>query len=114
APEDIEPLLAHELIHVRRRDSTTGLLQMIVQCLWWFHPLVWWANRKIIEERERCCDEAVIAALGCRPGRYARSLLAVLEWKSQARWPASVPGIRDFEVNRRRLEHLMRHPGAFR
>jgi Tol biopolymer transport system component len=41
-------------------------------------------------------------------------LIAVLEWKWQVRWPAAVPGIRAFEINKRRLEHLVRHPGRFR
>ena len=111
--DDLEPLVAHELMHVRRRDGLVALFQLVVQCLWWFHPLVWWANRRIVQERERCCDEAVIGGLGWQPGRYARGLLAVLEWKSQARWLAPVPGIRLFEINRQRLEHLMRHPGQF-
>ncbi|HLJ11322.1 MAG TPA: M56 family metallopeptidase [Planctomycetaceae bacterium] len=114
SPDELEPFLAHELVHVRRNDALVALLQSVVQCLWWFHPLIWWANRRIVEERERCCDEAVIAGLGCRPGQYARSLLNVLEWKWQARWVAPIPAIRAFEVNKRRLEHLMSHPGRFR
>ena len=112
--DELEPFVAHELVHVRRNDALVALLQSVVQSLWWFHPLMWWANRRIVEERERCCDEAVIVGLGCRPGQYARSLLNVLEWKWQARWAAPVPAIRAFEVNKRRLEHLMRHPGRFR
>jgi beta-lactamase regulating signal transducer with metallopeptidase domain len=112
--EELEPLVAHELVHVRRNDALVALGQSVVQCLWWFHPLLWWANRRIIDERERCCDEAVIAGLDCQPGRYARSLLDVLEWKWQSRWLAPVPGMRSFEINKRRLEHLLRHPGRFR
>src|SRR5450759_2130080 len=112
--DELEPLVAHELVHLRRNDSLVALLQTIVQCVWWFHPLVWWANRRIVEEREQCCDEGVIAGLGCQPARYARSLIAVLEWKWQVRWPAAVPGIRAFEINKRRLEHLVRHSGRFR
>lgn len=114
APEEIEPLLAHELVHVRRKDALIGLMQALAQCVWWFHPLIWWANRRTVEERERCCDEAVVAGLGCQPQRYAHSLLTVLEWKAGARWTALVPGVRTFEINRRRLEHLRRHSGQFR
>lgn len=111
---DLEPLLAHELVHVRRGDAFVGLLQLAAQCLWWFHPLVWWANRQIGRERERCCDEEVIAGLACQPGVYARCLVNVLELKRQLRWPGPLPGLRRFEVTKQRLEHLMWHSAGFR
>ncbi len=104
---ELEPLLAHELVHVRRGDSLVGLLQIVAQSLWWFHPLIWWTNRRIDFERERCCDEEVVANLGFAPARYARSLLNVLELKQQLRWPAASPGARPFEVTQRRLENIM-------
>lgn len=106
---EIEPLLAHELIHIRRGDALVGLLQIVTQALWWFHPLVWWANRQITRERERSCDEEVIAGLNCEPGRYARGLLDVLELKHQIRPLAALPGVRPFDITKQRLEHIM-HP----
>ena len=66
--ERLKPLLAHELIHVRRGDAIVGLIQTVAQCLWWFHPLVWWANRQMVQQRERCCDEEAIAGLAIRAG----------------------------------------------
>ncbi len=45
-PDELEPILAHELIHIRRGDLWVGLLQTIVLALWWFHPLVRWAVRE--------------------------------------------------------------------
>ena len=58
--EQVELVLAHELIHVRRGDMLAGKLQLVAQLIWWFHPLVWWANREACRERERCCDEEVV------------------------------------------------------
>lgn len=113
SPDELEPLLAHELVHVRRGDAWVGLVQVVVQCLWWFHPLVWWANRQIARQRERCCDEAVVAGLHYQPGRYARSLLSVLELKGQLRWLAGLPGVRTFEITQRRLEYVMVHSARF-
>jgi beta-lactamase regulating signal transducer with metallopeptidase domain len=104
---EIELLLAHELIHVRRGDVLIGLLQIVVQSLWWFHPLIWWANHRIVCERERCCDEEVVAGLACQPARYARMLLTILEMKRQLRWPTALPGARRFEITRQRLERIM-------
>jgi beta-lactamase regulating signal transducer with metallopeptidase domain/predicted esterase len=111
---ELEPLVAHELVHVRRGDSFVGLLQATVQCLWWFHPLIWWANRRIAFERERCCDEEVVAGLALEPARYARSLVSVLELKRQLRWLSAAPGARPFEITQRRLEHIMLRGDRFR
>ncbi len=114
APAELEPLLAHELVHVRRRDSLFGLLQLAAHCLWWFHPLVWWANRRIDFERERCCDEEVVANLAIDPARYARALLSVLELKRQLRSMPVSPGARPFEITQRRLEHIRLRSDRFR
>jgi bla regulator protein BlaR1 len=40
-------LLAHEFSHIARFDAAVNLLQVVAQALYWFHPFVWWANRKI-------------------------------------------------------------------
>ena len=113
-PAELEPLLAHELVHVRRRDSLVGLLQLAARCLWWFHPLVWWAGRRIEFERERCCDEEVVAGLAIDPARYARTLLSVLELKRHLRSMPASPGARPFEITQRRLEHIMLRSNRFR
>ncbi|MCH5377787.1 MAG: M56 family metallopeptidase [Planctomycetes bacterium] len=84
-PAELEPILAHELIHVRRGDLWVGMLQTLAMGLWWFHPLVWLTNRWMAREAERCCDEAVLATLRCDPSRYARCLLDVLERKQMLR-----------------------------
>jgi len=72
--EHIEAILAHELRHAQRRDNLTAVLHMVVEAAFWFHPLVWWMERRMVEERERACDEAVVE-MGSRPGIYAESLL---------------------------------------
>jgi uncharacterized protein (TIGR03435 family) len=72
--EHIEAILAHELRHAQRRDNLTAVFHMVVEAAFWFHPLVWWMERRMVEERERACDEAVVE-MGSRPGIYAESLL---------------------------------------
>lgn len=104
----LEPILAHELAHVRRGDLWVSLLQFGVSVLWWFHPLVWRASRLITCEAERCCDEEVMAALRYSPREYARSLLAVLELKRDLAAVPAVPGIRPVEITSQRLERIMR------
>jgi hypothetical protein len=54
----MEAMLAHELCHVRRRDNLVAAMHMMVEAVFWFHPLVWWIGVRLMEERERACDEA--------------------------------------------------------
>ena len=105
---EIEPLIAHELIHVRRGDLWWAMLQMVATVLFWFHPLVWVASKMLTRESERCCDEETIAELGCRPAEYARRLLEVLERKHQLRVAPALPGVRPVEITSARLERVMR------
>ncbi|MES2788334.1 MAG: M56 family metallopeptidase [Planctomycetota bacterium] len=105
---ELEPLLAHELIHIRRGDLWVGPLQLLTQVVWWFHPLVRLSNRLLTQEAERCCDEEVIASLGCEPGRYARSLVDVLALKRTLQPVPAFPGVRPVDVTSQRLERIMR------
>ena len=72
--EHVEGILAHELMHVRRHDNLTAAIHMLVEVVFWFHPLVWWMESRMLEERERACDEAVVQLAG-RPEVYAEGLL---------------------------------------
>jgi len=74
AQPEIEALVAHEACHLRRRDNLTAAIHMLVEALFWFHPLVWWIGARLIDERERACDEAVVRS-GHDRAAYARSLL---------------------------------------
>ena len=74
----IEAILSHELVHVSRRDNLFAALQTSVEALFWFHPLVWWIGGRVIEERERACDEAVLDR-GAQPHVYAESILKICE-----------------------------------
>jgi bla regulator protein BlaR1 len=74
----LEAVFAHELTHVWRHDNLTATLHMLVQSIFWFHPLVWWLGARLIEERERACDEAVVQ-LGNEPQAYAEGILRVCE-----------------------------------
>ncbi len=50
-PEQWESVIAHELCHVRYRDNLIGLMQMFVEAVFWFHPLVWWIGKRIFQEQ---------------------------------------------------------------
>jgi type II secretory pathway component GspD/PulD (secretin) len=84
-----------------------GLLQTVAQAVWWCHPLVWWVSRRTTREAERCCDEEVLAELGCDPAAYARALVDVLELKRELKPVPVFPGVRPVEVTSQRLERIM-------
>ncbi len=75
----LEAVIAHELCHVRRRDNLAAAVHMLVEAIFWFHPLVWWIGAQLIAERERACDEGVIELGGGRH-TYAESILKVCEF----------------------------------
>jgi len=72
----LDAVLAHELCHVRRRDNLWASIHMVVEMIFWFHPLVWWIGARLLEERERACDEEVLS-LGGEPRVYAEGIVAV-------------------------------------
>ncbi len=75
----LEAILAHEVWHARNRDNLAAAIHMVVEAIFWFHPIVWWMGSRLVEERERACDEGVLR-LGGEPQVYAESILKVCEF----------------------------------
>lgn len=75
-PRQFEAVLLHELSHIRRRDNLTSAIHMVVEAVFWFHPLVWVVGARLVDERERACDEYVLRTSG-DPATYAESILSV-------------------------------------
>jgi beta-lactamase regulating signal transducer with metallopeptidase domain len=78
APAELQAILAHELCHVRRRDNLATLMHMVVEAVFWFHPLVWWLGARLMDEREQACDEEVLR-MGSEAEAYAEGILKVCE-----------------------------------
>ena len=77
--QDFMPVLAHELAHIQRRDLITITFQVVMNMLFWFHPVMRQVNRHLDLNRERICDEMAMEALGLQPKTYGRELLTHLE-----------------------------------
>lgn len=75
SPAEAEPALLHELAHVRRGDLLLGALAGVVSALYWFHPLVRLAVRRLADLRELCCDRTVARRIGPGLADYRRALL---------------------------------------
>jgi hypothetical protein len=78
--EACDALLLHELAHYARRDWLVRVLELAVQVVYWWNPLVWWARREIEAAEEECCDAWVISHQAGSPRIYAEALLATLDF----------------------------------
>lgn len=83
--EQLRSVLLHELAHIKRRDMIAQLVTHLACALYWFNPLVWFAAWRIGVERERACDDLVLAS-GVRPSAYARHLLEIVTGLAPVRW----------------------------
>ena len=106
----VHAVLAHELAHARRRDNLTAAMHMFVEAVFWFHPLVWWIGARLVDERERACDEEVVR-LGNDPDVYAESILKTCHFFVESPLTC-VPGVTGSNL-KKRIERIMSHrPGA--
>jgi uncharacterized protein (TIGR03435 family) len=97
--EELIAVLTHERCHMRWRDNLAAAVHMLVESIFWFHPLVWWMEKRLIEERERACDEEVLRS-GSAPEVYASGILKVCEIGLGSR-PACAAGITGADLKRR-------------
>lgn len=77
APERLDWVLRHELLHAARRDPLLCLLAELTLALHWANPLAWWLRRRMAEDREQAIDEALAAPGRRERGDYAAALLEV-------------------------------------
>jgi bla regulator protein blaR1 len=108
SPAQLQTVVAHELLHVRRHDNLWAALHAIVQAIFWFNPLVWWLGGRLVAEREQACDEAVLAQ-GADAEGYAASILAVCRY--YACGPrACLAGVASADL-KQRITHIMKFGG---
>ena len=107
----LRAVLLHELAHVRRGDCRVQLLAQIACTVYWFNPLIWIAARALRIERERACDDEVLAC-GAVPSAYAADLLDLA--RAQQRHPLSsaILGMARPSELEGRLVAILAHPRA--
>jgi beta-lactamase regulating signal transducer with metallopeptidase domain len=116
APAQLRLMLAHELAHLKRRDLLWAWLPNMGRVLFFFHPLVWLAEREWRLAQEMACDEGVVLSTGASPAQYAGLLLAIIgQAQRQARPGVMAVGVAGAAFTmRRRLEAIRRLPSTAR
>jgi uncharacterized protein (TIGR03435 family) len=109
APAQLRALIAHEHCHVRHHDNLAAAIHMVVEALFWFYPLVWWIERRLVDERERACDEYVLQC-GSTPHDYAEGILEVCRFAAEPP-PVFVAGVSGSDLRRRIRSILGREIG---
>ena len=100
----LDAILAHEARHIRWHDNLAAAIHMVVEAIFWFHPLVWWLGARLVEERERACDEDVLE-LGNERQVYAAGILKVCEF-CLASPLACMSGVAGGDL-KKRMVHIM-------
>lgn len=103
-PPQLEAILRHELCHVSRHDNLATAIHMAVEAVFWYYPVVWWLGARLMEERERACDEEVLQ-LGSEPRVYAEGILKICELYMETPL-ACVSGVRGANI-KKRIEEIM-------
>lgn len=86
-----QAIVYHELAHLRRRDDWVRWFENIVNCLYWWHPVVWWLCRRLREEAENCCDAWVTWLMPRGRRAYAEALLTTSRYVGSS--TTALPGV---------------------
>jgi len=87
--KELETIIAHELLHIRRYDYLINFAQSFVEVLFFYHPAVWWISTQIRHERECACDDAVVRTLENSQIVYANALANLEEFRLVAKQTTS-------------------------
>jgi beta-lactamase regulating signal transducer with metallopeptidase domain/uncharacterized protein YnzC (UPF0291/DUF896 family) len=79
--DQLQAVIAHELAHIQRLDAFVNVFQVCLETLLFYHPAVWWLNKRIRSEREHCCDDIAVSLCGDAV-EYARALTLMEELRS--------------------------------
>ena len=83
----LEPVLAHELVHVKRWDDLAICIQELVRIVYFFHPLVWFVMPRLTWTREAVCDITVLSRGTLSPKTYGRQMLALVRGQAFPKLP---------------------------
>lgn len=81
-PAQIDLVLAHELAHLKRLDHIANLFQVVLETLFFYHPVVHWISREARNERELCCDTLALRVTGGERRDFVAALANLEEFRA--------------------------------
>jgi len=96
----VETILMHELYHLKRRDYLVNIVQLFIEGILFYHPVVWIISGFIRSEREHCCDDRVLRATD-NPENYAKALIHIAEQQQFTRLAPGAVGSRKHHFHSR-------------
>jgi beta-lactamase regulating signal transducer with metallopeptidase domain len=106
-PEDrIRSVMTHELAHIARWDYLIHIVIEIVRALYWPNPIVWFAARKTVMERERACDDFALR-FGTPSVDYAAHLLHIAKIQIEGNVAAAAVTMAGEPGLIERIDHVM-------
>ena len=90
--DEMDMILIHELVHLKRRDDWMRLIQSVVAAAAFFNPAIHWINRQLELEREIACDERVVSITRQRK-KYARFLARLARLSGDVQQPALMQNV---------------------
>jgi len=96
----VETILMHELYHLKRRDYLVNIMQLFIEGILFYHPVVWIISGFIRSEREHCCDDMVLRATD-NPENYAKALIHIAEQQQFTRLAPGAVGSRKHHFHSR-------------
>ncbi|HUZ47994.1 MAG TPA: M56 family metallopeptidase [Terriglobia bacterium] len=112
APRELEAVLLHELAHAKRRDNLSSGFVHALACLFWFHPLLWWIERRLIVEQELACDEMVLCS-GAKREEYVGGILKVCQFHFSEALPGTC-GVAVSDIKKRMEAIMLYQPKPYR
>lgn len=106
---EIKFALAHELAHVKRRDTFWLLGQSVAVSVFWFLPVVPLAAKAARMEAEMACDTEAMKVSQAKPADYAR-LLVKLAASSQPAFAIQMAAKTRLALERRLIEMQRPYP----
>lgn len=91
--DELQPVLAHELAHLKRGDLLWSLVTSLACGLLFFHPLIGILQREFTISQEMACDAMAIEALAGKPEHYSGALLSAIRHCVSGRQTIATAGI---------------------
>jgi beta-lactamase regulating signal transducer with metallopeptidase domain len=83
--QDVHLVLAHEFAHAKCRDLIWSLIAAVATTVFFFHPLVWFARRRLLIAQESAADGLTLRVTGASVAQYANLVMRIIEKSNRTR-----------------------------